>query len=93
LHHDDFWQVSLREFDLITSARCKGKDREFRARRVLNQEMGILTQFAFHDPKKMPDFTRQTEPVKPSATSRSQDLEKLRAGLLGLHYHSKRNAK
>ncbi len=90
LHHGDFWDVTLREYDLITTAKIKAKDQEFKAWRVLNQELGILVQFAFHEPKKMPDFTKAAEPAKPASRDRSQDLDKLRAGLMALHFQSKK---
>lgn len=54
----DFWFVSLREYDVITRGRIKAKNAEVTAQRVLNQEMARLITFAFHDPKKMPDFTK-----------------------------------
>jgi hypothetical protein len=90
LHHDDFWDVTLREYDLITGGRIKAKDQEFKAWRVLNQELGILVQFAFHDPKKMPDLTKAAEPAKSAIRDRAQDLNKLRAGLMALHFQSKK---
>lgn len=90
LHHDDFWDVTLREYDLITGGKIKAKDQEFKAWRVLNQELGILVQYAFHDPKKMPDFTRSDEPAKPAKRDKSQSLAKLRAGLMAMHFQSKK---
>lgn len=90
LHHDDFWEVTLREYDLITGGKIKAKDQEFKAWRVLNQELGILVQYAFHDPKKMPDFTKTDEAQKPAIRNKSQDLDKLRAGLMALHFQSKK---
>jgi hypothetical protein len=90
LHHGDFWDVTLREYDLITGGKIKAKDQEFKAWRVLNQELGILVQYAFHAPKKMPDFTKTDEVKKPSIRNKSQDLDKLRAGLMALHFQSKK---
>lgn len=93
MHHDEFYQVTLREYDLITSARVRAKDQEFRAKRILNQELGTLVQFAFHDPKKMPDFTQQGEVAKPSKdqkqATRSQHLEKMRAAMIAMHYQGR----
>ena len=57
----EFWDVTLREYSLIRAAKIKAKDGEIAARRVLNQELAKLIAYAFHDPKKMPDFTRAPE--------------------------------
>jgi len=86
LHHADFWDVTLREYDLITGGKIKAKDQEFKAWRILNQELGILVQYAFHDPKKMPDFTKdKNAPAqRPIAGKRGADL--LRAHLNRLYY-------
>lgn len=78
LDHDHFWSVSLREYSLIVGARRKAKDADLKAQRVLNQELGVLVQFAFHEPKKMPDFTKQGEVGKRS------DASDKRAGLAAL---------
>jgi hypothetical protein len=90
LHHADFWDVTLREYDLITGGKIKAKDQEFKAWRVLNQELGILVQYAFNNPKKMPDFTKSDEVKKPAIRDKSQDLNKLRGGLMALHFQSKK---
>ncbi|UWQ29917.1 hypothetical protein [Leisingera sp. M523] len=90
MHHTEFWQVSLREYDLITRARIKGKDAEFTALRVLNQELGILTQFAFHDPKNMPDFTKASGGKKHAGRNKKAELAQLRAGLMNMHFQSKK---
>lgn len=79
--------MSLREYDVITRARIKARDSGFDARRVLNQELGILVQYAFHDPKKMPDFTR----AGASAPAKDVDaVRKLQAGFMGLHFMSRK---
>jgi hypothetical protein len=90
LHHAEFWHVSLREYDLITRARIKAKDAEFSALRVLNQELGILVQYAFHDPKKMPDFTQASGGKKKVGRDKKHELAQLRAGLMSMHYQSKK---
>lgn len=90
MHHAEFWLVSLREYDLITRARIKAKDAEFSAFRVLNQELGILIQYAFHDPKKMPDFTQARGGKKKADRDKKHELAQLRAGLMGMHFQSKK---
>jgi hypothetical protein len=82
---DYFGQVSLREYDLIIRGTIKGKDAEFEARRVLNQEAGILAQFAFHDPKNMPDFTKALAKKPSPKSDSSHGVETLRACLIGMH--------
>jgi hypothetical protein len=38
----------------------------------------------------MPDFTKSDEVKKPAIRDKSQDLDKLRAGLMALHFQSKK---
>lgn len=83
MHHADFWDASLREFDLITRAKIKAKDQEFKARRVLNQELGVLFQFAIHDPKKMPDFTKERADKQPGVITGKAGAARLHQYLLG----------
>lgn len=87
MHHSEFWDVSLREYDVITRARIKARDSGFEARRVLNQELGILMQYAFHDPKKMPDFTRAGRKAPVGSGSPEQ---KLQAGFMSLYFMSRK---
>ncbi|MDK3017627.1 hypothetical protein [Pseudodonghicola flavimaris] len=56
---------------------------------MLNQELGILVQFAFHDPKKMPDFTKAAPEVN-EAEQRELQLAQLRSALVGMHFQSKK---
>jgi len=94
LHHLEFWAVSLREYDLVTRARIKAKDAEVEARRVLNQELGVLTQFAFHDPKKMPDFTKAVRSEANEAPrNKTHELEQLRAVFMGMHFQGKKKGR
>lgn len=92
MHHAEFWACSLREYDLITRASIDARDKEFKARRVINQELGILVRFAFHDPKNMPDLTGDKTGDKEGQKSRvvegAQGAEFLRAYLNRLHHHS-----
>ncbi|OIQ32303.1 MAG: hypothetical protein BM562_05390 [Alphaproteobacteria bacterium MedPE-SWcel] len=92
-HHADFPGVTLREYDLITRARIRSKDAEIDARRVLNQELGVLVSHAFHSPKSMPDFTRAAgRKGRSTKADATQDVEQLRASLMGLHFKSKKGA-
>ena len=94
MHHLEFWAVSLREYDLVTRARIKAKDSEIEARRVLNQELGVLTQFAFHDPKKMPDFTKAVRSKANEAPrNKTHELEQLRAVFMGMHFQGKKKGR
>lgn len=67
------------------AARIRARDREFDARRMLNQELAKLVAFAFHDPGRMPDYTRQSETARaaPETDERAAG-EQLRAGLIGM---------
>jgi len=88
LPHADFWLVSLREYDLITRGRIKAKNAEIDAKRVLNQELGRLISYAFHDPKKMPDFTKAGIRKPSPMPDRNHRVEQLRAGLMNMHFQS-----
>lgn len=86
----DFWFVSLREYDVITRGRIKAKNAEVSAQRVLNQEMARLITFAFHDPKKMPDFTKAENPKASKQIDGKRGADLLRAHLNRMYYNSKR---
>jgi hypothetical protein len=79
----------LREYDLITSGKIKAKNAEFKARRVLNQELGILVKFAFHSPNKMPDFTKAKAAQKPGSGEKKADHARLHQFLLNQSLQSK----
>lgn len=66
------------------------REGEIEAQRVLNQELGVLVSHAFHNPKKMPDFTKVAGRKTRSKADAAQDLEKLRAGLMTMHFQSKK---
>lgn len=87
MHHCEFWSVSLREYDLITRARIKAKDTGFEARRILNHELGVLVRYAFHDPKKMPDFTKAGRKAPADGGNAAQ---KLQAGFMSLYFMSRK---
>jgi hypothetical protein len=89
LCHTEFPKVSLREFDLITRAKRKALDAEFRAKRVLNQELATLIKFAYHKPDKMPNFTGSDPSQK---RKKSSGLEAFRAHLIGMAIESKKGA-
>ncbi|TNJ39255.1 hypothetical protein [Phaeobacter sp. B1627] len=59
---------------------------------MLNQELGVLVSHAFHSPKSMPDFTRAAGRKTCREADAAQDLETLRAGLMTMHFHSKKGA-
>ncbi|GAB5433924.1 MAG: hypothetical protein EpisKO_32940 [Epibacterium sp.] len=80
----------MREYDLITRAKIRAKDAEVEARRVLNQELGLLVSHAFHSPKTMPDFTKAAGRKGRSPSDAAQDVEKLRASLMTMHFQSKK---
>ncbi|MDE4272954.1 hypothetical protein PXK30_05315 [Phaeobacter gallaeciensis] len=73
----------MREYDLITRAKLKAKDAEFRAWRVINQELGVLVKFAFHSPNKMPDFTKSEGGKKSGALTGKAGTARLHQYLLG----------
>ena len=80
----------MREYDLVTRAKIRAKEAQIEARRVLNQELGVLVSHAFHNPKKMPDFTKAAARRGRSICEAAQGVEQLRAGLMGLHFQSKK---
>lgn len=58
LPYAEFWDLSLREVDLVSRAQRKRLEDEVARERVLNQERASLMAFAFHKPAKMPDYTK-----------------------------------
>ncbi|WOI35013.1 hypothetical protein R1T40_09900 [Tritonibacter scottomollicae] len=90
MHHERFEAVTLKEYDLITRARIRARDAQVEARRVLNQELGVLVSHAFHNPRKMPDFTKAAGRKGHGKTDPAQELEQLRAGLMNMHFESKK---
>ena len=88
--HTEFWSITLREYDLVTRAKIRAKEAQIEARRVLNQELGVLVSHAFHNPKKMPDFTQAAGRKGRRKAEAAQGVEQLRAGLMGLHFQSKK---
>ena len=80
--------MSLREYDLITRAKINAKNAEFKAWRVLNQELGILVKFAFHSPNKMPDLTKAGEQKSGALTGKAA-TKRLHQFLLGQALNSK----
>lgn len=80
----------MREYDLVTRAKIRAKEAQIEARRVLNQELGVLVSHAFHNPKKMPDFTKAAARTGRRKAEAAQGVEQLRAGLMGLHFQSKK---
>lgn len=79
----------MREYHLITSGKIKAKNEEFKARRVLNQELGILVKFGFHSPNKMPDFTKAKAEPKPGPGEKKTDHARLHQFLLNQSFQSK----
>jgi len=90
LHHASFEGVTFKEYDLITRARIRAKDAQVEARRVLNQELGVLVSHAFHNPKKMPDFTKAAAQKGQGSRDPAHELAALRAGLMNMHFQSKK---
>ncbi|MCG7626145.1 hypothetical protein [Epibacterium sp. Ofav1-8] len=82
----------MREYDLITRSKIRAREAQVAARRVLNQELGVLVSHAFHNPKKMPDFTKAAGQTHRSKADATQDLEQLRARLMTMHFNSKQGA-
>jgi hypothetical protein len=79
----------LREYHLITSGKIKAKNAEFKALRVLNQELGILVKFAFHSPNKMPDFTKAKAAQKPGSGEKKANHARLHQFFLNQSFQSK----
>lgn len=81
-----FWTITLREYDLITRGAIKARDAEFEARRVLNQELAKLIAYAYHDPAKMPDFTKSRTARERPEMGEAEAKERLRAHLISMHF-------
>lgn len=87
----EFWQITLREYALITDALVEGKTAELTAQRQLNQELATLITYAYHDPKKMPDFTKTSGKAKRPEMSEAEASKALRAAMIGFYSRSKKD--
>lgn len=86
LPYADFFDVTLREFDLITSAVRDRERTNIANRRVLQQELATLVCFAFHEPGDIPDFTENGPPAEQSgAVDREEAGKRLWSALVGFH--------
>lgn len=56
MEYSRFWQLTLREILKITQARQRFLRSGFENSRAANYELAQLVSFAFHDPKKMPEY-------------------------------------
>lgn len=86
-----FWQITLREYEMITGALIAEKEAGITAQRQLNQELATLMSFAFHNPKKMPDFTKSAKRNTQPAMGEADAAKALRSALVGLHFRSRKD--
>ncbi|MEH6741701.1 MAG: hypothetical protein V7695_24570 [Sulfitobacter sp.] len=86
LLHDDFWRHSLRECDLIICEALARQKSELLTKRILNQELAVLVSYAFSDPAKMPDFTKE---VIDKQISEKESAIRLRSLFVGWSAKSK----
>lgn len=54
-----FETATLREVRVVARGAAERAEDEMQRARILNQELAQLVGYAFHDPKKMPDLTRE----------------------------------
>ena len=61
MHHyqyQDFWDLTLREIDIILTARSDQTRNELTVARSVNYELAALIRVAFHAPDKFPDYKK-----------------------------------
>lgn len=81
LDYDAFWARTPREIDLILRARAEARREEHDRQRGIAYELAALIAFAFHEPKKLPEF----EPTRPAgAPSTRADEEHVRAWFIAM---------
>lgn len=78
--YPEFWTLTLREVVLVCDAIRERKRDEIGRARVLNQELAHLVAYAYHNPKEMPDLTKDRQDAP---TDDETGANALRAGLLG----------
>jgi hypothetical protein len=86
LPYDDFWRHSLRECDLIICEALARQKSDKLFQRVLNQELAVLVHYAFNNPAKMPDFTKE---VIDKQISEKESAIRLRSLFVGWSAKSK----
>lgn len=93
LPYAEFWTLSLRETALVRDAVYRREARKVEQARTLNQELGVLMKYAYHDPNNMPDLVKAAAAAQArrqkagasapaSAITEQEGAVALRAGLL-----------
>lgn len=76
--------MTLREYGIVIAAAQRRQKDEMQRARVINQEMAHLVAYAFHDPKNIPDLSREqktaTTPEESSAALRAAFGNSMRGG-------------
>lgn len=86
---DDFWDKTLPELRFIVKASVNRVESEFERQRALIHEAAQLTAFAYHAPKKLPDYKprRQRQKIGPPT---EYDDERVRAFFTDLSLRSEK---
>lgn len=87
----EFWQITLREYALIMDGVSKAKTADMAAQRQLNQELATLITYAYHNPKKMPDFTKASGKANRPEMSEADATKALRSAMIGFYSRSKKD--
>lgn len=83
-----FWRLTPRELGAIIDGANAAKIADFEAGRVLNNDLARLVGWAFHQPRKMPDYKPLRRGASPE-TSTEADEAKVRAFFIGLATRAK----
>lgn len=70
-----FWDLTFREYQLVVRALHKRAGDKAKRARLMNQELAHLVAYAYHQPDKMPDLTREPEPREMSAAENAKRLQ------------------
>jgi hypothetical protein len=84
----EFWRLTLREVVLISTAISRREKGRVERERLLNQELAHLVAYAYHNPKEMPDLTREARARE--MTPEQRGAADLRAALLGFQARNSR---
>jgi hypothetical protein len=89
---DDFWPKTFPEVRFIVRATVKRIEQDYERQRAVAYEAAKLTALAFHNPKKLPDYTPlQREKPKLGAPTEYDDA-RVKAFFVELAAKSKRDA-
>lgn len=80
-----FWDLTPREYKLVARAIVKREEGEMLRRRILQQEMAYLIGYAYHEPQKIPDFTKERGAAEPDPEKQASENRAAMLAFMNAH--------